>query len=64
MGRYIHIMVKKVSDKYKKRIKLKIIECIKEKENISTSEIIEKLNFDTWKILEALDELKKEGKIE
>ncbi|MHA1401854.1 MAG: hypothetical protein ACTSQE_16005 [Candidatus Heimdallarchaeaceae archaeon] len=42
-------------------IKDQVLNYVKSNPNIKTSEIIESLNFDTWLILEALDQLKDEG---
>ncbi|UJG41510.1 MAG: hypothetical protein K9W45_03365 [Candidatus Heimdallarchaeum aukensis] len=46
------------------KIKPLILEYIKNKEGVKTTEIIEHFDFDTWLILESLDELKEEGMIE
>ena len=45
-------------------VKQKILDFIDKNPGSLTSEIIEELNFDTWSILEALDELKEEGCLE
>lgn len=40
-----------------------VLEYIEKNPNCSTDDIISAYGFDTWRILEVLDELKKEGKI-
>ena len=41
-----------------------ILDLIKANPNIMTSEILDMVDFDEWEILEILDELREEGKIE
>ena len=45
-------------------VKEDIINFIDKKPNSLTSEILENLGYETWTVLEALDELKDEGCLE